>query len=549
MLARAFRLFHTVRHLKVIQVTGRIASHLRQLRIDDRPAPGRRPLGQEWILPPWRETSLISPTCATFLNVSREIRSAEDWNRADWPRLWLYNLHYFDDMDAAGSGDRAAFLNDWMRRWIKENPPGYGVGWEPYCLSLRIVNWCRWAWRGHELPAEAIHSLAIQTRALADQIEVHLLGNHLLANAKALAFAGVFFEGDEADAWLAKGSRIISAELAEQVLPDGGHFERSPMYHGVILSDVLDLIALARLSRGRVRPALVEQLQDVAERMTTWALTMRHADGEIAFFNDAAQGIAPSPETLASMARALAVEVRTPDPSGQHLAPSGYCIFNRGAGRLICDLAPIGPDYIPGHAHADTLSFELSLGANRVFVNTGTSEYSDSRIRHFERSTAAHNTVVIDGENSSDVWGAFRVGRRARVCRADILESDRQVVVVAEHTGYRRWGRRRAHERTWKMQAGELSISDALRGEWRCASSYWHFAPGVDLEQTGVGMFHGKAGPRTRFTLRTSGGVPRLEPAYWAPAFGVRIPTQVLVLDIEDDASGIALRWTESDQT
>src|SRR5205085_8722772 len=125
--------------------------------------------------------------------------------------------------------------------WIDENPPAVGVGWEPYPTSLRIVNWIKWALAGNRMNDKAIASLAVQVRFLSQNLEQHLLGNHLLANAKALVFAGLFFEGDEAVSWLRTGLRLLAREIPEQVLPDGGHFERSPMYHSAILEDMLDL--------------------------------------------------------------------------------------------------------------------------------------------------------------------------------------------------------------------------------------------------------------------------------------------------------------------
>ena len=142
-----------------------------------------------------------------FLSEEHELASATDWNNADWPRLWTYNLHYFDDLDSAGAPARASWHAALIDRWISENPAPLGAGWEPYCLSLRIVNWCRFAWSGGVLTPEATQSLAVQLRALNDQIEVHLLGNHLFANAKALVFGGLYFEGTEADRWLEIGSR------------------------------------------------------------------------------------------------------------------------------------------------------------------------------------------------------------------------------------------------------------------------------------------------------------------------------------------------------
>jgi uncharacterized heparinase superfamily protein len=101
-----------------------------------------------------------------------------------------------------------------------------------------------------------LESLALQARYLAETVEYHLLGNHLLANAKALVFVGAFFEGGaRRRAGSASGLRILASQLPEQVLDDGGHFERSPMYHSLILEDVLDLVNLHR-SLARLAPGL-----------------------------------------------------------------------------------------------------------------------------------------------------------------------------------------------------------------------------------------------------------------------------------------------------
>ena len=85
------------------------------------------------------------------------------------------------------------WLNKTLEKWIEENPPAIGNAWEPYTISLRVVNWIKWALKGNTLKDSYTHSLAIQVRYLQSSLEIHLLGNHLIANAKALFFAGLFF--------------------------------------------------------------------------------------------------------------------------------------------------------------------------------------------------------------------------------------------------------------------------------------------------------------------------------------------------------------------
>jgi hypothetical protein len=201
------RYYHTLRHLRPIQFYGRIAHRLVRPRPDLRPAPPLRAAAQPFPLPPVRKPSLLGPARFRFLNVERELEGSAGWNDPAAEKLWLYNLHYFDDLNAEGRDGRDAWHRALIERWIAENPPGHGNGWEPYPLSLRIVNWTKWALSGHALSPAAMQSLAVQTRFLARRLEWHLLGNHLWTNGKALVFAGAFFDGEEA----ARGETPASA--------------------------------------------------------------------------------------------------------------------------------------------------------------------------------------------------------------------------------------------------------------------------------------------------------------------------------------------------
>ena len=305
--SRLLLYFHTLRYLKPGQILGRLVFRIARRKPDLRPAPALRPASGTWI-PCARKSSMSGATTFCFLSMERSLSAATDWNHADWPKLWLYNLHYFDDLNADGAGVRLAWHQALIARWIKENPPAAGNGWEPYPVSLRIANWVKWVGAGNALGADALQSLAVQARWLMRRLEWHLLGNHLLADAKALVFAGTFFSGPEADAWREQGLAILRREHAEQILRDGGHFERSPMYHSIILEDLLDLIQLAARFPGLMDSALVAQWRRRAAGMLNWLAARTHPDGEIAFFNDAAIGIAPPAAALAAYAAALGLD-------------------------------------------------------------------------------------------------------------------------------------------------------------------------------------------------------------------------------------------------
>ena len=346
--------------------------------------------------------------------------------------------------------------------WIRENPAGRGAGWEPYPLSRRIVNWIKWMMGGGLATSGVSESLAAQADYLSRTVEYHLLANHLFANAKAVAFAGCFFDRER---WLGEGLRLLERAIPEQILADGGHFERSPMYHSLIFEDMLDLVNL-----GRAYPGLLPDWSGVAARMSGWLKQMLHPDGQVAFFNDSAFGVAPEPRLLFDYAARLGIDPVTVLP-----AESGYIRLESAATVVLFDAGPLGPDYQPGHAHCDTLSFEMSHLGRRVLVNSGISTYEDNADRHAQRGTAAHNTIRLDGQDQSEVWAAFRVARRARPFN---ITTDHRTFAEASHDGYTRLKDPVIHTRRLDLSESELRISDTLQAAHQHrAEIYFHLHP------------------------------------------------------------------------
>lgn len=486
---------HTIRYLKPLQVYGRISSWVPRAP-RSRPAPPVRARTGRLVLFAPRRKSRTGPFRFRFLNSERE---PGGWNDPGIPRLWLYNLHYFDEPEGA-----------LIRKWIRENERIEGAGWEPYPTSLRIVNWVKWLLSEGGNP-ECEASLARQTRHLKLHLEYRLLANHLLANAKALIFSGLFFCGKEAEGWLEAGLRILNREIPEQILPDGAHFERSPMYHSIILEDLLDLVNLARAYPGCVPDRVVENWRETAGRMLGWLLRMCHPDGEISFFNDAAFGIAPPPRELSAYASRLGLRARFEPFS------SGYLRLEIGDAVCLFDAAPIGPDYQPGHAHSDTLSFELSSQGRRLIVNSGTSTYEESAQRSSERSTPAHNTIAIDGLDQSELWGAFRCARRARPFDVRFEQLGDCVRAEARHDGYRRLSNPVIHRRSMRLAPGLLEIHDCLEGTgFHKADIYFHLHP--EAGRDGIGI------PRLDPKFRAA-----MEHSTWRPEFGRCVPNTAIV--------------------
>lgn len=542
--------FHTVRYLKPQQVFYRIWFRLTKPRIDDSQAPAVRNKPGSFHTPARRAASLLDADTFFFLNQSGSLSTlgwADTSKSRSRSKLWRYNQHYFDDLNAVNASERSKWHLSLLERWVAENKPGSGVGWDPYPTSLRIVNWVKWSYAGNILPATCVQSLAIQVRFLMQRIEFHILGNHLFANAKALIFAGLFFSGDEAGQWLDKGLKIVSDELREQVLLDGANFERSPMYHAIFLEDMLDLINLAQVFPDTISEVNVTLWRQVVPSMLFWLNGMTHPDDEIAFFNDAAIGNVPSPVKLNAYAARLGLWAESIHARTTHFTDSGYLRLSSGHALALIDVAPVGPDYLPGHAHADTLSFELSLFGERVFVNGGTSQYGTDAVRELERGTAAHNTVVINNKNSSEVWGGFRVARRAYPRDLVINETPKSVSVTCAHDGYCRLSGKPIHRRRWEFSDSSLTISDQITGDFESAVAYFHVHPDIGISANSDSGWLLQLPKGQKITVYVEMGDSNWSPSFYAPEFGKRIKTKCLEVPLGQEGACVTINWSSND--
>jgi uncharacterized heparinase superfamily protein len=532
--------FHTVRHLRPIQIVARAWYRLYRPAPGLSAAPATRRAGARYVPPIAPGQTLLAADVFRLLNVERRCAVASDWQPPDASLLWIYHLHYFDDLNACDAPARALWHANLLTRWVVENPPGQGEGWDPYPVSRRIVNCVKWTARGNTLPAPVHQSLAVQTRWLAQRLEYHILGNHLFANATALVHAGLYFVGPEAERWYACGMQILERELRAQVLPDGGHFELSTMYHAAILEELLDLVNLLS-AHGREPP---RAWMAAITRMRTWLGVMSHPDGGIAFFNDAAFGIAPTFAEIEAYALRLGLP-STPDNASRTVLfdASGFVRIRIPPAYLVCDCAAVGADYLPGHAHADALSFELSLGEQRVLVNSGTSQYGTDAERQRQRGTAAHNTVVVNGEDSSEVWAGFRVARRAHVKLHAVTTTPQAVTVEASHDGYRRLPGRNEHRRRWILDERSLLIEDEVSGAFTTAEAYFHLHPevGARLECTQEVLLSCR-GRSWRMVFEGARAV-ELRSGTWHPRFGVAVANRCIRASFASAALTTSLCW------
>lgn len=344
-LERLLKIFHTMKYLKFKQIYFRIYYRFSKPKFIESGQPNSSEW--QWSGPLLNRQSLFSNTDVKFLNQAGTIKTPADWNCASKPKLWLYNLHYFDDLSSQGGAQRYTLHKYFIEKWISENPPCSGNGWEPYPISLRLVNWVKWCSVQPQVSPKHLQSMLEQANVLTQQLEYHILGNHLFANAKALTFVGAYLQGENSAQLLEQGVKLLNEELDEQFLADGAHFELSPMYHEILLWDLLELIDLAMTSNRSELTDCLPKWTAIAEKALNWLSSMIHDDGEVSFFNDAAIGVAMQPQQIFSYARKLGLSHDKIDERLITNHASGYSRVSYETYTIIFDHANVGPDYLP----------------------------------------------------------------------------------------------------------------------------------------------------------------------------------------------------------
>jgi len=396
-----------------------------------------------------------------FLNLEFDFQDEIDWNYAGYGKLWTYNLTYFEYLK---NKDDVWLIYDFI-----DSIENIKDGLEPFPISLRGINWIKFLTKFDIKDKKIDDSLYAQYYILLDNLEYHLLGNHLLENGFSLLFGAYYFQDE---LLYQKAKEILEQELEEQILDDGGHFELSPMYHQLMLFRLLDCINLVQNSDWQDRE-LLEFLDEKASVMLGWLKNITFENGDIPLLNDSAKKIAPIKKELFDYAHRL--KLNSPFSTlHSPLKSSGYRKISKGSYECIVDIGEIGASYIPGHAHADTFNFVLNVENKPFIVDSGLSTYEIGKTRDYERSTKAHNSVEINKQNSSEVWGGFRVANRAKVVDTEEKEN----YIKATHDGYKPI----LHTREWIFKKDKIIIHDSL-SQTSKAIFRLHFHPSVTDEE------------------------------------------------------------------
>ncbi|MFA6150264.1 MAG: alginate lyase family protein [Chitinophagaceae bacterium] len=488
------RLFHTLRYLKWQQIFYRFYYPVKAIFYSDF-IPSQKQLDKIPCFPPitfpvfsCQQNLFVAPNNQfVFLNKTKTFGSSVDWTFKEYGMLWSFHLHYFDWLNdkEIGENEKLATIKD----WIAQNDKSL-LFTHSYPASLRLVNWIKFL-VAHQIKDTSINaSIYSQAKRLYHFPEYHLMGNHLLENAVSLVWAGVYLGDIQLKNF---GLQLLNRELKEQILEDGAHFEKSISYHSFILKNLLELKLF--LSATKDYNVFYKLLEINIIDIISFLFTMGDGLNSLPHFGDSNERMLVNINELCFVAQNLMLF-----PKEIVLSDSGFRRFDVGNFRLFFNSGLSKADYQPGHFHADTFSFCLFVDGQPVIVDRGVSTYEHSKERLAERGTAAHNTICVNNENSSDVWAAFRMGKRPVVK----IEKDSPDEISCVHDAYKS-KYDILHRRQIRIGEFSIEITDALECIGRNnAMIYMHFYPGIYPEKNGTEWHLNKGGIKIMLDCKES---------------------------------------------
>jgi uncharacterized heparinase superfamily protein len=388
--------------------------------------------------------------------------AAGQWSPAGATSGWRAELAGFSwlrNLQAVATEAARLRARDLVTDWLDHRDHWDPMDWRADVLGARVAAWIshhEWLTQNAlpEFRERMRQSLSAQCVHLNRTVAQTPDGGPRFTAIKGLVYAGwcLNLGARWTQRFRARALSALSTEIARQILPDGGQIERSPAVHVAVLRELVEM-------RGVLRAAGAEcpgDLQTAIDRMAPCLRFYRHGDEALALFNDSNEDEAWHIDQVLMRAES--------GGKAPNAAPhTGFQRLSAGRTLLIVDAGP--PARLDGHAHAGALSFEMSVGKERLVVNCGAHAADASDWRRAQRATAAHSTLSIDDRNSSEILGpcglgSGTIGRRARHVTATRDESDGNLWLELEHDGYEQSFNRLHRRRLWLAATGE-----DLRGE------------------------------------------------------------------------------------
>jgi uncharacterized heparinase superfamily protein len=342
---------------------------------------------------------------------------------------WFAALHGFGwlrDLRAVATPSARARARELVLGWIERAAGLPAAAQAPAIMGTRLAAWLvnqEFLTRDADdaFVRRFEQSLSLQVRQLLKSQRRADDGADRLSALKGLIYSGIGMADGERR--LAHALKSLETELVRQVLPDGVHAERSPSVQLMVLRDLIDLRAVLIAAHQELPPSL----QLSIDRLAPMLRGLRHGDGGLALFNDSVEEEPWLIDRVLGQAEAR----------GRPLGDARHGGFQRvQAGRALLIMDAGAPPAIGRRGHAGTLSFELSVGKERMIVNCGAWRGPDSQWGHALRATAAHSTLTVDDTNSAVILDEGGIGIGPGKVEAGREESDGATWIEARHDGY-----------------------------------------------------------------------------------------------------------------
>jgi uncharacterized heparinase superfamily protein len=414
-----------------------------------------------------------------------------EWERQLNGFGWLRHLRAADS--ALANANARALVDDFLAHAGK---PKAGPAWKTSVVARRLLSFLSQSpmileGADHTFYRRFMRGLARSQQFLDHELTGGLTGEHRLLAAIALAEFGLCARGTIS--LQRKSTKLLADELDRQILPDGGHISRNPK---ALIRILLDLLPL-RQAYAAQGVAVPPQLLNAIDRMMPMLRLLRHGDGTLALFNG--MGVT-APDLVATV---LAYDDARAQPLNN--APySGYQRVEAAGSVLIIDTGRVPPPDFSQFAHAGCLSFELSIGNQKLVVNCGAPDPHRAIPREPARATAAHSTLVIAdtsscrfaGAQGLESWFAGQILAGPLGIAVERQQMPKRIRLRLAHDGYaNRFGL--THERHLSLTTdglrldGEERLRPALRGKPLESQPYavrFHIHPAVGLQSVANGQ-------------------------------------------------------------
>lgn len=455
----------------------------------------------------------------SFGNFKKKI-NLNNWENKSVNKLWEYNFFYFDFLFQKNLIVNKKVSLDLIKRWINISyKKEKHTMWDSYPTSIRLINlvkFCMYNKINSKYINESIYNHLFH---LKDNLEYRLGANHLLTNLIALNCAKFFLEIK--DNKYKKLEKMLHNEINNQ-FQNNLHFEKTPTYHNTLTEQLIIYGLVKKIYDHKPSNKFLIFLN----KLISISKNISHPDGKLAFFNDTNYDSLNYKQLELLFKKNFKIITKS-----KYVNESSYPFLKKKNIFIITKCCGPEPWFNPGHSHADSLSFEVSINNERFLINKGISTYENNDLRFLQRSTESHNTIKINDKNSSAVWSSFRVGKKSKVFNIKI--DKKNYLISASHNGFSSFLKTIIHNRTWKLKDEYLSINDEISGKFKNFKIYYHFSPNVNiLKKNNLIKFQiNKIKGTISFSNANNISIKN---SFFYPRFGIQKRIQSLVVDCDN---------------